>query len=129
MNITYEAYRGEFFTIEWYFDNKGKSPALTHYLSLPLNEKIATLHLFKRMGDGGKIMDKTKFNHEGDKLFAFKPQPNRFLCFFTVGKKIIITHGFVKKSQKLPALEKKRALKIKQEYEHRIATGDYYEKV
>jgi hypothetical protein len=48
------------------------------------------------MGDLGKIFDITKFRNEGDQIFAFKPQPDRYLCFFVVGKKILITNGFEK---------------------------------
>lgn len=60
------------------------------------------------MGEHGKIFDITKFRNESDKLFAFKPQPDRCLCFFFVGRKIVITKGFEKKSQKLPPVEKDR---------------------
>ena len=58
---------------------------------------------------------------------AFKPQPHRFLCFFFTGQKIIVTNAFHKKTDKLPTKEKDRALKIKENYESRINSGDYYE--
>jgi hypothetical protein len=59
---------------------------------------------------------------------AFKPQPDRFLCFFVVGKRIVVTNGFEKKSQKLPSGEKNRALRAKVDYETRTKKGTYYEK-
>ena len=108
-NNEYIAYQGTEFTIEWYYDDKSKSEALDYYCSLTKNERIQLLKLFKRMGDVGQIMNKTKFRSEGDKIFAFKPQPDRFLCFFYDGKKIIVTNGFRKKQDKLPPLEKQRA--------------------
>jgi len=83
--------------------------------------------LLKRMGDFGRIFDKTKFRNEGDQIFAFKPQPDRFLCFFTTGRKIIITNAFVKKSDKLPPGEKDRALRAKADFETRVRKGTYYE--
>lgn len=49
------------------------------------------------MGEQGKIFDETKFRNEGDKIYAFKPQPDRYLCFFFQGKKIIVTNAFIKK--------------------------------
>lgn len=67
--------------------------------------------LVKKMGDFGVIFDKTKFRNEGDGIYAFKPQPDRYLCFFFVGKKIIVTNAFHKKSDKLPKSEKDTALK------------------
>jgi hypothetical protein len=85
------------------------------------------LMLLKRMGDFGRIFDKTKFRNEGDQIFAFKPQPDRFLCFFTSGRKIILTNAFVKKSDKLPSGEKDRALRAKADYERRVSQGVYYE--
>ena len=58
------------------------------------------------MGDFGKINDITKFRYEGDDIFAFKPQPDRFLSFFVKDRKLIIACGFHKKSKKLPVNEK-----------------------
>ena len=84
--------------------------------------------LFKRIGDFGKISDITKFRNEGNKIFAFKPQPDRFLSFFYTGKKIIVTNAFCKKSQKLPEKEKLLALKRMNSYDSRVNTGDYYDK-
>ena len=80
------------------------------------------------MGDFGKISDTTKFRNEGDKIFAFKPQPDRFLSFFYVGKKIIVTNAFRKKSQKIPEEEKQRALFDMQNYNERVLKDSYYEK-
>jgi len=103
------AYSGIFYTIEWYFDNKGYSQPFEYYCNITDIQKRKFLLLLKRIGDYGKINDPTKFIYEGDKIFAFKPQPDRFLSFFVTGKKIIITSGYMKKSQKLPVEEKTKA--------------------
>lgn len=121
------AYQGDSFTIEWYFGNE-KSEALIYYDSLTRDERIQLLKLFKRMGDSGEIRDKTKFMYEGDKIYAFKPQPDRFLCFFYEGKKIIVTNAFRKKQQKLPSNEKEKALKCQEDYIEKVKKGIYYEK-
>jgi len=84
--------------------------------------------LFKRIGDFGRISDITKLRNEGDKIFAFKPQPDRFLSFFYTGKKIIVTNVFQKKSQKLPEEEKERAQPAMQNYTERVLKDAYYEK-
>ena len=78
------------------------------------------------MADFGKIFDKTKFRNEGGQIYAFKPQPDRFLCFFYIGKKRIITNAFEKKTNKLPLQENQKSLQYKQNYERRIANGEYY---
>lgn len=78
------------------------------------------------MGDVGELLDRTKFNYEGDQIYAFKPHAERFLCFFMQGRKIIITNAFRKKQQKLPQKEKDIALKRKTDYEKRNKEGHYY---
>ncbi len=124
----YIAYKGATFTIEWYFDIHGKSQALEYLLNIDASMQQKVFYLFKRMGDYGKINDLTKFRNEGDQIFAFKPQPDRFLSFFTKGKKIIITNAFLKKSDKLPKEEKRKALECRKDYLKRIEEGSYYEK-
>jgi phage-related protein len=121
------AFEGEKFTIEWYFDIRGKSISLEYLESLQDEEQAKLFELMKLIGNTGVIHNKTKFRSEGDKIYAFKPQPHRFLCFFIEGQKIIVTNGFHKKADKLPKNEKERALKMKADYEVRIKRGDYYE--
>ncbi len=122
----FTAYKGEKFTIEWYFDESENSDVLDYFEKLPESFQIKTLALFKRFAEIGEIKDNTKFNFEGDALFAFKPIPHRFLCFFVKGKKIIVTNAFHKKTDKLPKNEKERALKRREDYEKRTKKGIYY---
>jgi len=124
----YIAFQGSEFTIEWYFDSKGHSQALEYFCELPMSRKRKLLNLLRLMGDHGKIFDEIKFRHEGDGIYAFKPRPDRYLCFFFKGKKIVITNAFMKKSQKLPETEKQRACKAQENYELRCKEGIYYEK-
>lgn len=125
---SYIAYRGISFTIEWYYDSSTSSDALEYFLALSEERQSKVLRLFKAMGDIGKINNITKFRSEGDGIFAFKPQPDRFLCFFYTGKKIIVTNAFVKKQDKLPDSEKEKALIRKKTYDKRVEEGTYYEK-
>ena len=81
------------------------------------------LVLIKKIGEFGKIYDITKFRNEGDGIFAFKPQPDRYLSFFTDGRKIIVTNGFRKKTVKLPKNEKELAMKYRQDYLERKTGG------
>ena len=61
----------------------------------------------------------TKFRSEGDNIYAFKPHPDRYLSFFAAGKKIIVTNGFCKKTDKLPDSEKELALRYRNNYLNR----------
>ncbi len=126
IHIEYTAYIGESFTIEWYYNKNSKSDALNYFEALSPAEQIEVLKLFKRMGDAGEIKNKTKFNFEGDKIYAFKPYQDRFLCFFFEGGKIIITNAFRKKQNKLPKIEKMKAQKKRKDYIERTSKGDYY---
>ena len=67
------------------------------------------------------------FMNEGNKIYAFKPQPDRFLCFFYEGQKVVVTNAFRKKQQKLPKNEKEKALKIRDNYITRTKAGEYYD--
>ena len=124
--LPYLLYEGQALTIEWYVDARGRSPAKAYFDDLERAQKMKFLHLVKRMGDVGKIHDVTRFRNEGDKIYAFKSQPDRFLCFFFSEGKLIVTHGFQKKQQKLPPGEKERALRVRQDYQQRVGEGTYY---
>jgi hypothetical protein len=123
----YIAYMGRLYTIEWYFDQRDKSKARDYYNDLSDDRKRKAMALFKLMAEHGSIMNRTKFVNEDDGIYAFKPQPDRFLCFFFTGKKIIITNAFFKNVQKMPPQEKERALRAFKDYELRIKNGTYYE--
>ena len=109
-------YKGPFFSIEWFYDEKGYSQPYEYFLKTSAGQKRKFLLLVKKMGDFGKIIDKTKFRNEDDKIYAFKPQPDRYLCFFKTGKKIIVTNAFRKKGDKLPTQEKTTAVKTMEKY-------------
>ncbi len=120
-------YQGVHFTIEWYCDEQGRSPARDYFDELSFDRKKKFDYLIRRMGDSGKIQDEEKFRYEGDQIYAFKPKPDRFLCFFIKGSKIIVTSAFEKKVSKLPPREKEKALKCKQDYVKRVGKGSYYD--
>jgi phage-related protein len=116
-------YSGEKFILEWYYDKNGNSVAYEYFLNMTRKQRRRFFALAKKMGDIGKILDITKFRNEGDGIYAFKPQPDRYLSFFTDNKKIIITNGYKKKTEKLPNSEKKLAIKYRKEYFERKTRG------
>ena len=121
------AYEGEKFSIEWYRDATGISQPFEYFMDLDVSTQNKLFHLFKRIGDFGRISDETKFRYEGDQIYAFKPKPDRFLCFFQRGKKIIVTNAFRKKQDKMPKPEKERSLNCQQDYLKRLKKGEYYD--
>ncbi len=121
------AYAGEHYTIEWYYDRRGRSLVREYYNLSATTQKAKLEFLFRLLADTGKIHNKEKFRSEDDKIYAFKPKPDRFLCFFYRGKKIIVTNAFEKKTDKLSPQEKGKALVAMQEYIDRCNEGIYYE--
>jgi len=117
-------YSGSKYTLEWYYDRKGRSVAKEFYQKTSEDFQRKFLVLVKKMGDFGKIYDITKFRNEGDGIYALKPQPDRYLSFFTYGGKIIVTNGFRKKTDKIPKSEKELAVKYKQDYLARKDGGE-----
>jgi phage-related protein len=111
-------YVGRAFTVEWYFDSTGNCQAYDYFLSTSQAQKRKFFVLVKRIAEFGKIMDITKFRNEGDNVYAFKPQPDRYLCFFIKGKKIIITNAFCKRTDKLPKNEKEKCIKAMIDYKN-----------
>jgi len=109
-------YVGECFTVEWYYEGNGYSQVYEYFLTTSNIQKRKFLVLVKRIADFGKIFDITKFRNEGDDIYAFKPQPDRYLSFFVVGRKIIVTNGFHKKTDKLSDAEKELALRYRNNY-------------
>ena len=116
-------YSGPKFTLEWYYQKDGKSKAYDYFMKSTEDLQDKFLVLAKKIGDSGKIFDTTKFRNEGNGIYAFKPQPDRYLSFFTDGKKIIVTNGFRKETDKLPMNEKELALKYRQDYLERKSGG------
>jgi phage-related protein len=116
-------YQGQCFTVEWYYDKNGNSQAYDYFLSTDQMQKRKFLVLIKKIGDFGKIFDKTKFRNEGDGIYAFKPKPDRYLSCFMKDKKIIITNAFMKKTRKLPTVEKDLAEKYRKDYIERNHGG------
>ncbi|MCL2042679.1 MAG: type II toxin-antitoxin system RelE/ParE family toxin [Treponema sp.] len=116
-------YKGTVFSLKWYYDKNGKSAAFDYFKESTEDLQDKFLILVKKMGDFGKIYDIAKFRNEGDGIYAFKPQPDRYLSFFTDGREIIVTNGFRKKTDKLPKNEKDLAMKYRQDYLERKAGG------
>ena len=114
-------YKGDFYIVEWYFDDDGYSQAYEYFLKTSSLQKRKFLILVKKMADFGIIYDTSKFRNEGDSIYAFKPQPDRYLCFFFIVKKIIVTNAYYKKSDKLPSSEKNTALKNMAAYKQAVS--------
>jgi phage-related protein len=120
--LTRLVYGGAVLRIEFYVASNGAIPAeeWLEQLSLACQQKFAAL--FARMGDTGKIWNERKFKHltETDQIFEFKVEADRILCFFFVGRRLILTHGFKKAGDKAPKGEIARAEAYKKDFDGRV---------
>lgn len=59
----------------------------------------------------------------GDRIFELRAKQGsditRVLYFFVIGKKVVLTNGFIKKAQKTPKAEKELAKKYRTDFERR----------
>ncbi len=126
----YIFYQGERFQIEFYFTETGKIPAKEYLEDTSLYVKVKLAALVKYIAEHGKIFNITKFRlvDSKEKIFEFKPLQHRFFNFFYEGGKIIITNGYIKKSQKVSRRGLEKARELKKDYICRVKGGSYYGK-
>jgi len=76
------------------------------------------LFLVKKLGDGGRIYDTTRFRIEDRKnrIFCFKARDERFFCFFLSGRVVVVVSAYRKKRQKMDVPALKKAVMIKKLY-------------
>ncbi len=87
-------------------------------LDLKMQAKmIRTIVLFQ---ENGTDLRKPYSEHLRDGIFELRAKVgsniSRVLYFFFDGNRAILTHGFIKKTQKTPASEIDRAIRYKKEY-------------
>jgi phage-related protein len=114
-------YEGRVFTIWAYKKETGEVPVIERLEKMAIKYQVKFGALFSQLGNEGKIYNETKFKHltGTDKIFEFKVDNARILSFFFSGRRVILTHCFVKKSSKTPRNEIKLAEKTKKEFEQR----------
>jgi hypothetical protein len=100
----------------------GKMPAKEFIGSLDDEPRIDLEVLFEWMAEHGQIRNIQKFRHLQVKIFEFKSDQNRVLCFQD-GRTWFLTNGFIKKQGKTPQKEIKRANDIRAEHLERTQKG------
>lgn len=106
----YIAYKGDFYQIEFYFNEKGKSQP-RDYVGEKLDREDAKkfIQLLVMMGDTGQIRNNEKFRNEGDKIYAFKPSPtDSYASFSTKEKSLSQTPSSRSSRNFLPPKRRKR---------------------
>ena len=99
----------------------GEVPAQEFLDSLPIKLREKTLRSLALLQELGPQLRGEEAEYIRDGLFELRTQfgsdITRIIYFFFVGRKIVVTSGFIKKSQKTPRREIERALRCKRDWE------------
>lgn len=108
------------FEVLFYEKEDGTEPAKDFILSLDTKMKTKMFRTIKMLQDNGYRMrePESKALEDGIMELRVKVGSNisRVLYFFIVGKKIILTNGFIKKTQKTPRSEIELAKKYRADF-------------
>ncbi|MEG1427898.1 MAG: type II toxin-antitoxin system RelE/ParE family toxin [Oscillospiraceae bacterium] len=109
--------------LEYYDTESGKIPVYEFLETLPVKlraKAFSDLELLEALGNQ-LPMPYAKHIRGGIYELRVKQASDiaRVFYFFYVGQKIILTNGFIKKTQKTPPPEIKKAQKYKADYERR----------
>ena len=112
------AYCGPHRTILYAVCANRTSPGLEFYNQREPRVQAQLNALFQRLGDFGTILNEEKFKKiENTEFFEFKAFRVRMPCFMLPDGLVVITHGFIKKREKIGPTEIERAKRIKAEDE------------
>ena len=108
------------FDVEYYEKSDGTFPAEEFILAQDLKMKAKLFKLLELLEAHGNELREPYSKILKDGIFEVRAiQGNnitRVLYFFVVGRKIILTHGFTKKTQKTPPSEIDKAMKYRSDY-------------
>ena len=101
------------YEIEFYDKADGSEPAKEFILSLDKKMQAKVLRTVALLREEGPFLREPYSKALDDGIFEirtkFGSDITRVLYFFVVGKKVILTNGFIKKTQKTPKSEIERA--------------------
>lgn len=108
------------YQVIFYETESGKQPAREFILSLPPKMQAKMLRTVEMAAVNGIDLREPYSKPLEDGIFELRAKVgsdiSRVLYFFYVGKQIVLTNGFVKKTQKTPENEKKLAKKYRADF-------------
>ena len=111
------------FSIEYYTLPDGHRPVNEFLMGLSVKMRVKAVNSLELLEQYGNQLREPYSKAMGDGIFELRVQFSsditRFFYFFYAGNKIIVTNGFIKKSQRTPPAELEKAKRYKQDYERR----------
>ena len=111
------------YMVEFYATKDGREPAKEFLESLDAKMIAKILKIIELLEVNGPSLRLPYTEHLGDGIFEIRAKQGsdiaRVLYFFVIGKKIVLTNGFVKKTQKTPKREIEKAKRFRFDYGRR----------
>lgn len=111
------------YEVDYYQDETGKCPVKAFIDELDPKMRVKVFGRLELLERYGVQLGMPFSRHLDDGIFELRTvQGNnitRILYFFYVEQRVILTHGFVKKTQKTPAREIERAKKMREDWKAR----------
>lgn len=111
------------FEIEFYALPDGRKPVEEFILNLPAKMQVKALDSLEILEEKGTALREPYSKSLGNGIFElrirFASDITRIFYFFYQDRKIIVTNGYVKKSQKVPPGQLALAKRRKKDYEER----------
>ena len=111
------------YTVEYFELPDGSRPAEEFILEQDFKMQAKLFMALEFLEERGPTLREPFSKSLGDGIFEIRAKQgsdiSRVLYFFIVGKKVILTNGFVKKTQKTPAREIDKAKRYRAEYQSR----------
>lgn len=112
------------FIVEFYEIENGNIPVEEFLKMLDVKMRAKLLGIIKILQEKGNRLREPYSKHLDDGIFELRGKVgsdiSRVLYFFYYNKKIILTNGFIKKTQKTPKTEIDKAKKYRSDYLERI---------
>ena len=108
------------FDVEFYGKADGSKPAKEFIVELPPKMRAKMLRTVDMLETNGSELREPYSRHLDDGIFELRAKVgtdiSRVLYLFVIGRKAVLTHGFVKKTQKTPPSEIERAKIYRTDY-------------
>ncbi len=116
------------FEVEFYTKDNGEKPAKDFILSLDIKMRAKILGIIDVLEEKGTQLREPYSKHLQDGIFEIRGKVGsditRVLYFFYYGKRIVLTNGFIKKTQQTPKNEIKLAKLYRKDFFERVKDNE-----
>ncbi len=116
------------FAVEFYTKDNGDKPAKDFILSLDKKMRAKILGIIDILEENGNELREPYSKYLEDGIFELRGKVgndiSRILYFFYYGNRIVLTNGFIKKTQKTPMQEIKLAKMYRSQFLERMKNNE-----